>query len=32
MPRKGARPGFPDMVPVIGKAPRHAGPWFDFGH
>jgi Glycine/D-amino acid oxidases (deaminating) len=20
------------MLPVIGKAPRHAGLWFDFGH
>jgi D-amino-acid dehydrogenase len=20
------------MVPVIGKAPRHAGLWFDFDH
>ncbi len=28
----GARPCLPDMVPVIGKAPRHAGLWFDFGH
>ena len=31
-PWKGARPCLPDMVPVIGKAPRHAGLWFDFGH
>ena len=22
----------PDMLPVIGKAPRHPGLWFDFGH
>src|SRR5260221_1661995 len=28
----GARPCFADMLPVIGKAPRHAGLWFDFGH
>jgi D-lysine oxidase len=28
----GARPCLPDMRPVIGKAPRHAGLWFDFGH
>jgi D-amino-acid dehydrogenase len=28
----GARPCLPDMLPVIGKAPRHAGLWFDFGH
>jgi D-amino-acid dehydrogenase len=31
-PWKGARPCLPDMVPVICKAPRHAGLWFDFGH
>jgi D-lysine oxidase len=31
-PWKGARPCLPDMVPVIGKAPRHPGLWFDFGH
>jgi D-amino-acid dehydrogenase len=28
----GARPCLPDMLPVIGKAPRHRGLWFDFGH
>ena len=28
----GARPCLPDMLPVIGKAPRHSGLWFDFGH
>jgi len=28
----GARPCLPDMLPVIGKAPRHAGLWFNFGH
>jgi D-amino-acid dehydrogenase len=28
----GSRPCLPDMLPVIGKAPRHAGLWFDFGH
>jgi D-amino-acid dehydrogenase len=28
----GARPCLPDMLPVIGKAPRHPGLWFDFGH
>jgi len=28
----GARPCLPDMLPAIGKAPRHAGLWFDFGH
>ncbi len=31
-PGKGARPCLPDMLPVIGRAPRHAGLWFDFGH
>jgi D-amino-acid dehydrogenase len=28
----GARPCLPDMLPVIGKASRHRGLWFDFGH
>src|ERR1700688_2692599 len=31
-PWMGARPCLPDMLPVIGRAPRHAGLWFDFGH
>jgi len=31
-PWKGARPCLPDMLPIIGKAPRHGGLWFDFGH
>jgi D-amino-acid dehydrogenase len=31
-PWKGGRPCLPDMLPVIGRAPRHAGLWFDFGH
>jgi D-amino-acid dehydrogenase len=31
-PWMGARPCLPDMLPVIGKAPGHAGLWFDFGH
>ena len=31
-PWMGARPCLPDMLPVIGKAPRHDGLWFDFGH
>ena len=31
-PWLGARPCLPDMLPVIGPAPRHAGLWFDFGH
>ena len=28
----GARPCLPDMLPVIGRAPRHPSLWFDFGH
>ncbi|QUP56416.1 FAD-dependent oxidoreductase (plasmid) [Ralstonia syzygii] len=31
-PWMGARPCTPDMLPVIGAAPRHAGLWFAFGH
>ncbi|MBI3275990.1 MAG: FAD-binding oxidoreductase [Methylocystis sp.] len=31
-PWMGCRPCLPDMLPVVGKAPRHAGLWFDFGH
>lgn len=31
-PWMGARPCLPDMLPVIGKAARHTGLWFDFGH
>lgn len=31
-PWLGARPCLPDMVPIIGPAPRHRGLWFDFGH
>jgi D-amino-acid dehydrogenase len=31
-PWMGRRPCLPDMLPVIGAAPRHAGLWFDFGH
>jgi D-amino-acid dehydrogenase len=31
-PWKGARPCLPDMLPIIGRAPRHGGLWFDFGH
>ncbi|MBB1093889.1 FAD-binding oxidoreductase [Rhodopseudomonas palustris] len=31
-PWLGARPCLPDMLPVIGRAPRHPGLWFDFGH
>ena len=28
----GARPCTPDMLPVIGRAPRHENLWFAFGH
>jgi D-amino-acid dehydrogenase len=28
----GARPCTPDMLPVVGKAPRDANLWFAFGH
>jgi D-amino-acid dehydrogenase len=31
-PWMGARPCTPDMLPVIGRAPRHPGLWFAFGH
>jgi len=31
-PWLGARPCTPDMLPVIGPAPRHPGLWFNFGH
>jgi D-amino-acid dehydrogenase len=31
-PWRGARPCTPDMMPIIGKAPRHEGLWFAFGH
>ncbi len=31
-PWLGRRPCLPDMRPVIGAAPRHAGLWFCFGH
>ena len=31
-PWLGRRPCLPDMLPVIGPAPRHAGLWFNFGH
>ena len=32
VPWLGLRPALPDMRPVIGAAPRHAGLWFNFGH
>lgn len=28
----GSRPCLPDMVPIIGLAPKHKGLWFNFGH
>lgn len=31
-PWMGARPCTPDMLPVIGRAPRHGNLWFAFGH
>ena len=31
-PWMGARPCLPDMLPAIGRAPRHPSLWFDFGH
>jgi D-amino-acid dehydrogenase len=31
-PWMGSRPCTPDMMPVIGPAPRHRGLWFAFGH
>jgi D-amino-acid dehydrogenase len=31
-PWMGIRPFMPDLLPVIGPAPRHRGLWFAFGH
>jgi D-amino-acid dehydrogenase len=31
-PWMGSRPCLPDMLPIIGPAPKHKGLWFDFGH
>ena len=31
-PWMGARPCTPDMLPVIGRSPRHRNLWFAFGH
>ena len=31
-PWLGARPGTPDSLPIIGRAPRHPNLWFAFGH
>jgi D-amino-acid dehydrogenase len=31
-PWNGVRPCMPDMLPVVGAAPRHKGLWMNFGH
>lgn len=31
-PWMGSRPCLPDMLPVIGRAAKHSGLWFNFGH
>ena len=31
-PWYGTRPCTPDMLPVLGRAPRHRGLWMNFGH
>ena len=31
-PWMGARPCTPDMLPILGPAPRHPNLWFSFGH
>ncbi|HUO53527.1 MAG TPA: FAD-dependent oxidoreductase [Rhodoblastus sp.] len=31
-PWMGRRPCLPDMLPILGPAPRHQGLWFNFGH
>ena len=31
-PWLGRRPCLPDMLPIVGRAPRHQGLWLDFGH
>ncbi|WP_029003321.1 NAD(P)/FAD-dependent oxidoreductase [Azorhizobium doebereinerae] len=31
-PWTGVRPCMPDMLPLVGRAPRHPGLWLDFGH
>jgi D-amino-acid dehydrogenase len=31
-PWLGRRPCLPDMLPMVGKAPRHDGVWVNFGH
>ncbi|MCB8840336.1 FAD-binding oxidoreductase [Aurantimonas sp. VKM B-3413] len=31
-PWHGTRPCLPDMLPLVGEAPRHPGLWMNFGH
>ena len=31
-PWSGVRPCMPDMLPVVGAAPKHKGLWMHFGH
>lgn len=31
-PWMGCRPCTPDMMPIIGRAPKHSSLWFAFGH
>ncbi len=31
-PWMGSRPCFPDSLPMVGRAPRHGGMWFNLGH
>jgi D-amino-acid dehydrogenase len=31
-PWLGRRPCLPDMLPIVGQAPKHEGLWFNFGH
>ena len=31
-PWSGVRPCMPDMLPVVGPAPKHKGLWMHFGH
>ena len=31
-PWLGSRPCTPDMLPILGPAPKHPGLWFNFGH
>ena len=31
-PWLGRRPCLPDMLPMIGRAPKHDGLWLNFGH